>query len=63
MLSLCVCVCVSRVLPELPSEFAVTSHRKAAAAIKAGKFKDEIVPMTVQVRMHDQTVQQVWRLM
>src|SRR5260370_39386655 len=24
-------------------EFAVSSHRKAAAAIKAGKFKDEIV--------------------
>lgn len=50
--------------PDLLSEFAVTSHRKAAAAIKAGKFKDEIVPMTVQVRMHDQTVQPVrWRLM
>ena len=28
-------------------EFAVNSHRKAAAAIKAGKFKDEIVPVEV----------------
>jgi len=28
-------------------EFAVNSHRKAAAAIKEGKFKDEIVPVEV----------------
>jgi acetyl-CoA C-acetyltransferase len=28
-------------------EFAVNSHRKAAAAIKAGKFKDEIVPVEI----------------
>jgi acetyl-CoA C-acetyltransferase len=28
-------------------EFAVSSHRKAAAAIKAGKFKDEIVPVEI----------------
>ena len=28
-------------------EFAVNSHRKAAAAIKAGKFKDEIVPIEI----------------
>jgi acetyl-CoA C-acetyltransferase len=28
-------------------EFAVGSHRKAAAAIKAGKFKDEIVPVEI----------------
>ncbi|HEY8227955.1 MAG TPA: acetyl-CoA C-acetyltransferase [Pyrinomonadaceae bacterium] len=28
-------------------EYAVNSHRKAAAAIKAGKFKDEIVPVEV----------------
>jgi acetyl-CoA acyltransferase len=27
--------------------FSVASHQKAAAAIKAGKFKDEIVPITV----------------
>ena len=29
-------------------EFAVNSHRKAAAAIKAGKFKDEIVPIEIK---------------
>jgi acetyl-CoA C-acetyltransferase len=28
-------------------EFAVGSHRKAAAAIKAGKFRDEIVPVEI----------------
>ncbi len=28
-------------------EFATGSHRKAAAAIKAGKFKDEIVPVEI----------------
>jgi acetyl-CoA C-acetyltransferase len=29
-------------------EFAVNSHRRAAAAIKAGKFKDEIVPVEIK---------------
>ena len=29
-------------------EFAVSSHRKAAAAIKEGKFKDEIVPVEIK---------------
>ena len=28
-------------------EFATNSHRKAAAAIKAGRFKDEIVPVEI----------------
>jgi len=28
-------------------EFALNSHRKVAAAIKAGKFKDEIVPVEI----------------
>jgi acetyl-CoA C-acetyltransferase len=28
-------------------EFAMNSHRKAAAAIKAGRFKDEIVPVEI----------------
>ena len=28
-------------------EYAVNSHRKAVAAIKAGKFKDEIVPVEI----------------
>jgi len=30
--------------------FAVQSHRKAAAAIQAGKFKDEIVPVRTSLR-------------
>src|SRR6185503_15306163 len=29
-------------------EFAANSHRKAAAAIKAGYFKDEIVPVEIK---------------
>src|SRR5215213_191287 len=29
-------------------EFAMNSHRKAAAAIKAGKFQDEIVPVEIK---------------
>jgi acetyl-CoA acyltransferase len=28
--------------------FAIKSHEKAIAAIKAGKFKDEIVPVTIE---------------
>ncbi len=37
-------------------EFAVKSHQKAAAAIKAGRFKDEIVPVTVkEVYVEDNT--------
>ena len=28
-------------------EFALRSHKRAAAALDAGKFKDEIVPITV----------------
>jgi len=31
-------------------EFSVRSHQKAAAAIKAGNFKAEIVPMTVKIK-------------
>jgi acetyl-CoA acyltransferase len=34
---------------EQADEFSLGSHQKAAAAIKAGKFKDEIVPMNVYV--------------
>jgi acetyl-CoA acyltransferase len=34
---------------EQADEFSLQSHRKAAAAIQAGKFKDEIVPMNVYV--------------
>ena len=35
-------------------EFSVKSHEKAAAAIAEGKFKDEIVPMTVYVDETDE---------
>lgn len=34
----------------LQDMFAVASHRKAAAAQAAGKFKDEIVPVHTKVR-------------
>src|SRR5919202_1084865 len=34
-------------------EFAVASQQKAEAAQKAGKFKDEIVPVTVKTRKGD----------
>ncbi len=35
---------------EVQDEFAYNSHRKAVAAIEAGKFADEIVPLAVRVR-------------
>ena len=35
---------------EMQDEFAYESHRKAAAASRAGKFKDEIVPVEVKKR-------------
>jgi acetyl-CoA acyltransferase len=35
-------------------EFSVKSHEKAAAAISSGKFKDEIVPMTIYVDETDE---------
>src|SRR4029077_16419757 len=34
-------------------EFAVASQNKAEAAQKAGKFKDEIVPVTIKSRKSD----------
>jgi acetyl-CoA C-acetyltransferase len=36
-----------RVTREEQDEYALNSHRKAAAAIKAGKFKDEILPIEI----------------
>lgn len=39
-------------------EFAVNSHRKAAAAEAAGKFANEIVPFTVKGRKGDTVVSQ-----
>jgi acetyl-CoA C-acetyltransferase len=37
-------------------EFAVASQNKAEAAQKAGKFKDEIVPVTIKTRKGDVVV-------
>jgi len=34
---------------EMADEFSLASHQKALAAIAAGKFKDEIVPVEVQM--------------
>jgi acetyl-CoA C-acetyltransferase len=34
-------------------EYALNSHRKAAAAIKAGKFKDEILPLEIPQKKGD----------
>lgn len=39
---------------EQADEFSLASHQKAAAAIKAGKFKDEIVPLAVRVDEFDE---------
>jgi acetyl-CoA acyltransferase len=39
---------------EQADEFSMQSHHKAAAAIQAGRFKDEIVPMTVFVDEFDE---------
>src|SRR5690606_2137027 len=39
-------------------QFAVRSQNKAEAAQKAGKFKDEIVPVTISTRKGDTIVDQ-----
>lgn len=41
---------------EEQDEFAVWSHQKACAAIKAGKFKDEILPVELKDRKGNVTV-------
>lgn len=41
---------------EMQDEFAVRSQNRAEAAIKAGKFKDEIVPITIPQRKGDPIV-------
>ena len=41
---------------EMQDEFAVSSHKKAVAAIEAGKFKDEIAPVQVPGRKGPTTV-------
>jgi len=38
---------------DMQDEFAVASQNKAEAAQKAGRFKDEIVPFTIQTRKGD----------
>ena len=38
---------------EEQDEFAVESHRRAAAAIDAGKFDDEVVPIPVKVKREE----------
>jgi acetyl-CoA C-acetyltransferase len=43
---------------EQQDEFAVASQNKAEAAQKAGRFKDEIVPFTIQTRKGDIIVDQ-----
>jgi acetyl-CoA C-acetyltransferase len=43
---------------EAQDEFALASQNKAEAAQKAGKFKDEIVPVTVRGRKEDVIVDQ-----
>ena len=43
---------------EMQDEFAVASQNKAEAAQKAGRFKDEIVPVTVKGRKGDTIVDQ-----
>jgi acetyl-CoA C-acetyltransferase len=43
---------------ETQDEFAVKSQNKAEAAQKAGKFKDEIVPVTIKGRKGDTVVDQ-----
>lgn len=39
---------------EQADQFSLESHQKAAAAIQAGKFKDEIVPFTVRIDETDE---------
>jgi acetyl-CoA C-acetyltransferase len=41
---------------QMQDEFAVASHRKAVEAIKAGKFKEEIVPVEIAGRKGTTTV-------
>lgn len=41
---------------EEQDQYALDSHRKAAAAIKAGKFKDEIIPVEIPQKKGQTTV-------
>jgi acetyl-CoA C-acetyltransferase len=41
---------------EEQDEYALNSHRKAAAAIKAGRFKDEILPVEIKQKKGDPVI-------
>jgi acetyl-CoA C-acetyltransferase len=41
---------------QMQDEFAVASQNKAEAAMKAGKFKDEIIPVTIKTRKGETVV-------
>lgn len=41
---------------EAQDEYAANSHRKAAAAVKAGKFKDEILPVEIPQKKGDPVI-------
>jgi acetyl-CoA C-acetyltransferase len=43
---------------EQQDQFAVASQNKAEAAVKGGRFKDEIVPVTIKTRKGDVVVEQ-----
>ena len=43
---------------QMQDEFAVQSQNRAEAAIKAGKFKDEIIPITIKGKKEDTIVAQ-----
>src|SRR6185503_2802217 len=45
-----------QITPQQQDEFAVASQNKAEAAQKAGKFKDEITPVTIKSRKGDVVV-------
>src|SRR5439155_24599283 len=42
-----------RISRERQDEYALGSHRKAVAAIRAGKFRDEIIPVPIPQRKGD----------
>ena len=48
-----------RITREEQDLFALQSHRRAVAAIQAGRFKDEIVPVTVPQRKGDPLIVEV----
>jgi acetyl-CoA C-acetyltransferase len=45
-----------KVSRERQDEFALNSHRKAVAAIRAGRFKEEIVPLSIPQRKGDPVI-------